>query len=76
MNGVRRTSSPYGYIPCRLRNRSKNYGQSFLDKMRSATTPLKVRLLLKHAPRGASSGTQRKWERAAAARLKVLEAAA
>jgi hypothetical protein len=62
--------------PRRLLNRSRRYGKSILDQIREATSGAQVRSLLgTTSRRGASSGTRRKWAKAAEIRLAVLEAA-
>lgn len=52
--------------------KSKNYPYSVLDMIRHAPTKAELDSLVENAWPGASSGTRRKWARAAAERYKQL----
>jgi hypothetical protein len=62
-------------VPRALLNRSKRYGPSILEQIRAASTVSAVRKFMQDHLHGASSGTKRKWLRAAERRIGVLEAA-
>lgn len=53
-------------------DRGRKYGKSVLDLIQEAQTPEELKALVEREWPGASSGTRRKWARAAELRYKAL----